>query len=111
MKLKTKYNINDKVWFMIPHSLNYTWGKINNITVNVCGWMITTKYNIKNRFERKRDYWPFFEPTWQDKKYIEVSSKDVYSSKEELVEQVSKKLQKDCTNEINSLKEFKRGLL
>lgn len=53
MKIKTKYNIGDKVYYYIEGLNRYAWGKVLSLFVSVGGYNEQIQYSIENRFYDK----------------------------------------------------------
>jgi len=107
MKIRTKYNIKDKVWYYIEQFNKYAWGKIESIEVKVGGYNERIRYFMKNRFcgERKKSY--YFSPTdFYCSRIVEREEEELFKNPEE----VKKYLNRQHKEKMDDLCELKKGL-
>jgi len=108
MVIKTKFNIDDKVWVLTPDKKNYMFCKVVSFDItNRCN-QVEISYNIDNRFFDENLFRGSFYPPrdWKTESYLTYREKDVYKSISELLDVFM--AEKD--REIIELKELKKGI-
>lgn len=110
MKITTKYNTGDKVWFYIEELNKYAWGKVESMDITVrCGKVDVVKYNIENRFYEK-NMWLGFTPYGMKRDFrldtfVSFKEQEVFEN----VEQVKRHLNGLHKDKMVDLKELKKG--
>lgn len=100
MKINTKYNIKDKVWYYIDYLNKYSWGKVDGLNVKMGRNEIgVVEYHIKNR-HYDENYWRFSlgcysyreqKPWSRTSELITFKEEEIFETKEDLIEDLEKK--------------------
>ena len=109
MKINTKYNSGDRVWYYIKEYNSYIWGKIESIDISVrCGVVDVVSYNVRNRIY-KPDSYKFIKYDGryvpEDHEYVTIQEQEAFNS----VEELRKFLEQAHRDKMDSLSEMKRG--
>ncbi len=107
MNIKTRFNLNEKVWFLTPTENKYMWGEIKSFDItNRCG-IIETIYHIENRFyDKNRFALSLYKSDWRTEFLLSFKEDYIFSTVAELFD--FQETQKDKS--LIELTELKKGI-
>ena len=108
MKITTRYNTGDKVYFYIKDINKYTWGKVVSMDISVrVGRVDQIVYNIDNRFYDSVAMRIGYGSYWKCERYLAYEESEVFDD----VAQLRQALRLEFTDKMDAMNELKKGWL
>ncbi len=108
MKIKTEFNIGDKVWYYLEGLNQYAWGKVLCIETKTNSFGTESFYHIENRFYNPK-MWYGVVRDYKDYRLdamFHFKENEVFSESDDVKDHVSIKYQK----QLDDMTELKKGL-
>jgi len=115
MKITSKFNIGDKVWFYLKDENKYMWGKVRQIDIEIIGDIKTISYQVANRFYKEDKYnysgnlelYSQYTSAWFRNLFLEFEEEEVFES----VKELSLGLKTKYFHKMEEMTELKKGWL
>ena len=96
MEIRTKFNINDEVWFVHPNTNRSVQGRIKEIKIRICGKENYKRINngklgliCTGEYEPQQSAHIYYIDDNVTNQCISKSAYDIYQTKEELIESLN----------------------